>query len=41
MEIISEKIRQKYPGTKYKILEKWRTQEGFKASFIVMRYLGY
>lgn len=40
-EMISEEIRQKYPKTKYKILEKWRTKEGFKASFIVMRCLGY
>ena len=26
---------------KYKILEKWRTREGFKASFMVMRCLRY
>ncbi len=40
-EILSERIREKYPETEYKIFEKWRTKEGFKASFIVMRCPGY
>ena len=40
-EEISRQMRKKYPRTRFKILEKWRTKEGFKASFIVMRCPGY
>jgi len=34
---ISEKVSEKYPEERYKILEKWRTRAGFKVSYILAK----
>ncbi|MBD3388737.1 MAG: hypothetical protein GF416_06680 [Candidatus Altiarchaeales archaeon] len=36
-EKIGNYTREKYPGTDYKIYEKWRTNEGFKCSYLIFK----